>query len=204
MGADNPILSVHDVGAGGVSNAMPELAHSGGVGARFDLRQVPDRRTGHDPAEIWWNEAQERYVLAIPPNADRTISQALCERERCPFAVVGEGHRRRSPDRQRRPFRRSIRLTWTMEALLGKPPRMTRDVTTPAVQLVPSTRMLFELKEAGLPCDAFADRGRQDLPDSIGDRSVGGMTARDQMVGPWQVPVADVAVTADGLPGPPG
>ncbi|GAB1368979.1 hypothetical protein MASR1M42_15300 [Azonexus hydrophilus] len=145
MGKDNPILSVHDVGAGGVSNALPELAHSGGVGAKFDLRKVPTLEPGMSPAEIWSNESQERYVLAIPP-ARIGEFQAMCERERCPFAVVGEatgdGH-----------------LTVTdahfgvnpvdmeMEALLGKPPRMTRDVTSQPSTFVPFDAVSIELKD---------------------------------------------------------
>ncbi|MDR2187454.1 MAG: phosphoribosylformylglycinamidine synthase [Azonexus sp.] len=193
MGADNPILSIHDVGAGGVSNALPELAHGGGVGARFDLRKVPIEEPGMSPAEIWSNEAQERYVLAILP-ARLAEFQALCERERCPFAVVGEatgdGH-----------------LTVTdahfgvnpvdmeMAALLGKPPRMTRDVRSTPPVLAPFDAASVELKEAAyrlMRLPAIADKT---FLITIGDRSVGGMTARDQMVGPWQVPVADVAVT---------
>ncbi|MCK6391187.1 MAG: phosphoribosylformylglycinamidine synthase, partial [Azonexus sp.] len=199
MGANNPILSVHDVGAGGVSNALPELAHSGGVGARFDLRKVPILEPGMSPAEIWSNESQERYVLAIPPNRIAEF-QAMCERERCPFAVVGEatgdGH-----------------LTVTdahfgvnpvdmeMEALLGKPPRMTRDVTSLPPSFVSFDAAGFELKDAAyrlMKLPAIADKT---FLISIGDRSVGGMTARDQMVGPWQVPVADVAVTTMGYQG---
>jgi phosphoribosylformylglycinamidine synthase len=193
MGADNPILSVHDVGAGGVSNALPELAHSGGVGAVFDLRKVPTEEPGMSPAEIWSNESQERYVLAITPNRIAEF-QAMCERERCPFAVVGEatgdGH-----------------LTVTdahfgvnpvdmeMEALLGKPPRMTRDVTHQRNSFVSFDATAIELKDAAyrlMRLPAIADKT---FLISIGDRSVGGMTARDQMVGPWQAPVADVAVT---------
>ncbi len=199
MGKNNPILSVHDVGAGGVSNALPELAHSGGVGARFDLRKVPILEPGMSPAEIWSNESQERYVLAIPPNRIAEF-QAMCERERCPFAVVGEatgdGH-----------------LTVTdahfgvnpvdmeMEALLGKPPRMTRDVTSRPSSFVAFDAVSFELKDAAYRLMKLPTIADKTFLISIGDRSVGGMTARDQMVGPWQVPVADVAVTTMGYQG---
>jgi len=199
LGADNPILSIHDVGAGGVSNALPELAHSGGVGARFELRQVPIEEPGMSPAEIWSNESQERYVLAIPPNRIGEF-QAMCERERCPFAVVGEatgdGH-----------------LTVTdahfgvnpvdmeMEALLGKPPRMTRDVTSQPSSFVPFDAVSIELKDAAYRLMRLPTIADKTFLISIGDRSVGGMTARDQMVGPWQVPVADVAVTTMGYQG---
>ncbi|MBP8195259.1 MAG: phosphoribosylformylglycinamidine synthase, partial [Azonexus sp.] len=184
MGKDNPILSVHDVGAGGVSNALPELAHSGGVGAKFDLRKVPTLEPGMSPAEIWSNESQERYVLAIPPNRIGEF-QAMCERERCPFAVVGEatgdGH-----------------LTVTdahfgvnpvdmeMEALLGKPPRMTRDVTSQPSTFVPFDAVSIELKDAAYRLMRLPTIADKTFLISIGDRSVGGMTARDQMVGPWQ------------------
>jgi phosphoribosylformylglycinamidine synthase len=199
MGKNNPILSVHDVGAGGVSNALPELAHSGGVGAIFDLRKVPTEEPGMSPAEIWSNESQERYVLAIPPNRIAEF-QAMCERERCPFAVVGEatgdGH-----------------LTVTdahfgvnpvdmeMEALLGKPPRMTRDVKHEPETFVSFDATAIELKDAAYRLMRLPTIADKTFLISIGDRSVGGMTARDQMVGPWQVPVADVAVTTMGYQG---
>ena len=199
MGKNNPILSVHDVGAGGVSNALPELAHSGGVGAVFDLRKVPTEEPGMSPAEIWSNESQERYVLAIPPGRIAEF-QAMCERERCPFAVVGEatgdGH-----------------LTVTdahfgvnpvdmeMEALLGKPPRMTRDVAHQPETFVSFDATAIELKDAAYRLMRLPTIADKTFLISIGDRSVGGMTARDQMVGPWQVPVADVAVTTMGYQG---
>ncbi|MBL0351943.1 MAG: phosphoribosylformylglycinamidine synthase [Dechloromonas sp.] len=198
-GDGNPILSVHDVGAGGISNALPELAHSGGVGAIFDLRKVPTEEPGMSPAEIWSNESQERYVLAIPPSRIAEF-QAMCERERCPFAVVGEatgdGH-----------------LTVTdahfgvnpvdmeMEALLGKPPRMTRDVTRQPETYVSFDATAIELKDAAYRLMRLPTIADKTFLISIGDRSVGGMTARDQMVGPWQVPVADVAVTTMGYQG---
>ena len=199
LGANNPILSIHDVGAGGVSNALPELAHSGQVGALFDLRKVPIEEPGMSPAEIWSNESQERYVLAIPPGRVEEF-RAICERERCPFAVVGEatgdGH-----------------LTVTdahfgvnpvdmeMEALLGKPPRMTRDVQHVAPTAVPLDVAALELKDAAYRVLRLPTVADKTFLISIGDRSVGGMTARDQMVGPWQVPVADVAVTTMGYHG---
>jgi phosphoribosylformylglycinamidine synthase len=199
MGSNNPILSIHDVGAGGVSNALPELAHSGGVGAKFDLRKVPIEEPGMSPAEIWSNESQERYVLALPPERLPEF-RALCERERCPFAVVGEatgdGHLTVTDDH----FGVNP-VDMEMEALLGKPPRMTRDV-----QHLPPTYVEFdaaslELKEAAYRLMKLPTIADKTFLISIGDRSVGGMTARDQMVGPWQVPVADVAVTLMGYQG---
>ncbi len=199
MGPNNPILSIHDVGAGGVSNALPELAHSGHVGAVFDLRKVPIEEPGMSPAEIWSNESQERYVLAIPPNRIDEL-RALCERERCPFAVVGtatnDGHLTVTDDH----FGVNP-VDMEMEALLGKPPRMTRDVAHVAAAAVPFDVAALELKEAAhrvLKLPTVADKT---FLITIGDRSVGGMTARDQMVGPWQVPVADVAVTTMGYQG---
>ncbi|MRD73616.1 phosphoribosylformylglycinamidine synthase [Rhodocyclus tenuis] len=192
-GDGNPILSIHDVGAGGLSNALPELAHGGGCGARFELREVHIEEPGMSPAEIWCNESQERYVLAIPPTRLAEF-RALCERERCPFAVVGEATDDGKLVVTDRHFGENP-VDMDMEALLGKPPRMTREVAR-----LPSPGADFalggiELKDAAyrvLRLPAVADKT---FLISIGDRSVGGLTARDQMVGPWQVPVADVAVT---------
>ncbi len=198
-GDGNPILSVHDVGAGGVSNALPELAHSGEVGAKFELREVPILEPGMSPAEIWSNESQERYVLAIPPSRIDEF-RAMCERERCPFAVVGEATGDGHLTVTDRHFNVNP-VDMEMEALLGKPPRMTRDVTTLPPSFVPFEAAGFELKDAAyrlMKLPAIADKT---FLISIGDRSVGGMTARDQMVGPWQVPVADVAVTTMGYQG---
>ncbi|WP_415035570.1 phosphoribosylformylglycinamidine synthase [Azonexus sp.] len=198
-GDGNPILSIHDVGAGGVSNALPELAHSGGVGAKFELRAVPILEPGMSPAEIWSNESQERYVLAIPPSRLAEF-RAFCERERCPFAVVGEATGDGHLTVTDRHFGVNP-VDMEMEALLGKPPRMTRDVTSLPNSFVPFDVASIELKEAAyrlLKLPAIADKT---FLISIGDRSVGGMTARDQMVGPWQVPVADVAVTTMSFQG---
>ena len=196
-GDGNPILSVHDVGAGGLSNALPELAHGAGCGARFELRDVNIEEPGMSPAEIWCNEAQERYVLAIPPSRLPEFT-AFCERERCPFAVVGvatDDNRLTLTDRHfgNRP------VDMDMEALLGKPPRMTRDVVRLPAVTVSLELTRVELEDAAyrvLRLPAVADKT---FLISIGDRTVGGMTARDQMVGPWQVPVADVAVTTMGF-----
>ncbi|MCP5143211.1 MAG: phosphoribosylformylglycinamidine synthase, partial [Gammaproteobacteria bacterium] len=199
MGERNPILSAHDVGAGGLSNAFPELAHGAGCGARFELREIKIEEPGMSPAEIWCNEAQERYVLAIP--ADRLEEfRAICVRERCPFAVVGETTNDGHLTVADRHFGVNP-VDMEMEALLGKPPRMTRDVTHAEQPLIPFDTAIAELKDAAyrvLRLPAVADKT---FLISIGDRSVGGLTARDQMVGPWQVPVADVAVTLMGFTG---
>ncbi|MDQ5882571.1 MAG: phosphoribosylformylglycinamidine synthase, partial [Pseudomonadota bacterium] len=198
-GDGNPILSIHDVGAGGISNALPELAHGAGCGARFELREVKIEEPGMSPAEIWCNEAQERYVMALPPSRLEEFAH-LCERERCPFAVVGQTtaeHRLIVADRH---FANNP-VDMDMDALLGKPPRMTRDVVHLPPVTVTFDPTSVELKDAAyrvLRLPAVADKT---FLISIGDRSVGGLTARDQMVGPWQVPVADVAVTLMGYQG---
>ncbi|MCM8597300.1 MAG: phosphoribosylformylglycinamidine synthase, partial [Candidatus Accumulibacter sp.] len=192
-GDGNPILSIHDVGAGGISNALPELAHGAGSGARFELRAVHIEEPGMSPAEIWCNEAQERYVLAIAPGRLAEFAD-ICERERCPFAVVGE-----TTDDKRlivadRHFA-NLPVDMDIDALLGKPPRMTRSAEHLPPLVVPFDATSVELKEAAyrvLRLPAVADKT---FLISIGDRTVGGLTARDQMVGPWQVPCADVAVT---------
>jgi phosphoribosylformylglycinamidine synthase len=197
LGPLNPILSVHDVGAGGLSNAFPELAHGGGVGAVFDLRKVPSEEPGMSPREIWSNEAQERYVLAIHPDRLPEFS-ALCERERCPFAVVGTAtaeHQLRVED----PHFGNFPVDMSLDALLGKPPKMLRDVQHHTPQLPPLDLSGVTVSEAlmrVLKLPAVADKR---FLITIGDRTVGGLCARDPLVGPWQIPVADVAVTAAGF-----
>ncbi len=195
MGEANPILSIHDVGAGGLSNAFPELAHSGGVGATFDLRKVPNEEPGMTPMQIWSNESQERYVLAIDASRLGDFTR-LCERERCGFAVVGEG---RAGDALvvEDPLLGNTPVDMPLEVLLGKPPRMHRDVKRVPHRL-PALAPAIDLKEACyrvLRSPTVADKT---FLISIGDRTVGGYSVRDQMVGPWQVPVADCAVTAMG------
>jgi phosphoribosylformylglycinamidine synthase len=194
---DNPILSIHDVGAGGLSNALPELVHSAKRGGRFDLRKVPSEEPGMSPLQIWCNEAQERYVLAIARDKlDRFM--AICERERCPFAVVGEatGDGRLVVVDS---LLGNCPVDMELGVLLGKPPRMTRDVAHARRELPPLDTAAMDLREAAyrvLRLPAVADKT---FLIAIGDRTVGGLTARDQMVGPWQVPVADVAVTLMGF-----
>jgi phosphoribosylformylglycinamidine synthase len=199
MGDGNPILSVHDVGAGGLSNALPELAHGAGCGARFELRAAPSEESGMSPREIWCNEAQERYVLAIP--AERLDEfAALCARERCPFAVLGEATTDGRLVVSDRHFGNPA-VDMDMEVLLGKPPRMTRNVATRPVHLAPFDTTDFDLREACLRVLRLPAVASKNFLITIGDRSVGGLTARDQMVGPWQVPVADVAVAAMSFEG---
>ena len=192
-GENNPILSIHDVGAGGLSNAMPELADSAGLGARFELREVEIEEPGMSPREIWSNESQERYVLAIAPTS-LDLFERICARERCPYAVLGEATddgRLLVTDRHfdNRP------VDMAMSVLLGKPPKMTRNVSRRATHLPPFDVTDLELDEACRRVLTMPSVASKNFLITIGDRSVGGMTARDQMVGPWQMPVADVAVT---------
>jgi phosphoribosylformylglycinamidine synthase len=197
LGDANPIRSIHDVGAGGLSNALPELVHSASRGGRFDLRNIPNEEPGMSPLQIWCNEAQERYVLAIAP-ADLGRFQAICERERCPFAVIGEASAGGQLVVSDAAFgNRPVDME--LAVLLGKPPRMTRDVARKRRELPPFETAGIELRVAAyrvLRLPAVADKT---FLITIGDRSVGGLTARDQMVGPWQVPVADVAVSLMGF-----
>jgi phosphoribosylformylglycinamidine synthase len=193
LGPDNPILSIHDVGAGGLSNALPELAHGAGRGARVDLRSVPSEEPGMTPREVWSNEAQERYVLAIAP-ARLEQFKALAERERCPFAVVGIA----TDDGRlevRDPLFGTTPVDMELATLLGKPPRLTRDAARVRPKLRPFGAHGIELAEAArrvLLHPAVADKT---FLVTIGDRTVGGLCARDPMAGPWQVPVADCAAT---------
>ncbi len=233
LGAENPISFIHDVGAGGLSNALPELVNDGGRGGRFNLRNIPNDEPGMTPLEIWCNESQERYVLAIPADRIDTFAK-LCERERCPFAVVGEATEEKrlvveDPHFQNRP------IDMPLEVLLGKPPRMHRveqslqrplvplDLSAlglashrPAPKSAESSASLRPAESRGAETGAtsteqgvrtaLAEATRRVLAHptvadktfliSIGDRTLGGLICRDQMVGPWQVPVADCAVTA--------
>ncbi len=197
MGAGNPILAIHDVGAGGISNAMPELAHDAGCGARFELRAVPSEEPGMSPREIWSNEAQERYVLAIAPERLEEF-RALCARERCPFAVLGQATADNHLTVHDEHFANNA-VDMPMEVLLGKPPRMQRTASHAPTQTTPFVLDDLQLQEAGLRVLRLPGVASKSFLITIGDRSVGGMTARDQMVGPWQVPVADCAVTTLGF-----
>jgi phosphoribosylformylglycinamidine synthase len=192
QGEDNPILFIHDVGAGGLSNAFPELTNDAGRGARFDLRAVPLEESGLAPKEIWCNESQERYVLAIAP-ASLPRFQAFCERERCPFAVVGVATEERqlvvADEGAQSP------VDMPMDVLLGKPPKMHRDVRTVARQSPPMDLNGVDLQKAVIDVLSHPTVASKRFLVTIGDRTVGGLSHRDQMVGPWQVPVADCAVT---------
>jgi phosphoribosylformylglycinamidine synthase len=199
LAADNPILLIHDVGAGGLSNAVPEaIAHSH-RGGRIDLRAVPNDEPGMSPLEIWCNEAQERYVLAIAPAA-MPLFGAICRRERCPYAVIG----RTTDDpvlRVHDPLQGTDPVDMPVAVLLGKPPRMTRDVrrvARPGDRFDGSRTDVVDALWRLLRLPTVADKS---FLVTIGDRTVGGLVCRDQMVGPWQVPVADAAVTLSGFRG---
>jgi len=199
LGEANPIVSIHDVGAGGLSNAMPELVNDAGRGARFELRAIPNDEPGMSPMEIWCNEAQERYVLAIRREEMERFA-AICERERAPFAVIGEataeqqlvlgdGHFDNSP------------IDMPLEVLLGKPPKMLREV-----QHKPFHKRDFDTRKLDVTEAAYRLLRLPTVADksfliTIGDRSVTGLVNRDQMVGPWQVPVADCGVTSASYDG---
>jgi phosphoribosylformylglycinamidine synthase len=192
QGDKNPILFIHDVGAGGLSNAFPELVNDAGRGARFDLNAVPLEESGLAPKEIWCNESQERYVLAIAPESLEQF-KAFCERERCPFAVVGVA----TEERHLTVFDegRESPVEMPMDVLLGKPPKMHRDVKSVERQAVPMDLTGVELERAVIDVLSHPTVASKRFLITIGDRTVGGLSHRDQMVGPWQVPVADCAVT---------
>jgi phosphoribosylformylglycinamidine synthase len=198
-GSDNPILSIHDVGAGGLSNALPELVYDGGSGARFELRRVPNAEPGMSPLELWCNESQERYVLAIAPEHMKDF-EALCVRERCPFAVLGEATDDRHLHVSDEHFGNAP-IDLPLAVLLGKPPRMQRAARRVAVHRTPLDLDTIELGEAARRVLRLPTVGDKTFLVTIGDRTVGGLICRDQMVGPWQVPVADAGVTASSFDG---
>ncbi len=199
MNDQNPIISIHDVGAGGLSNAMPELVNDCERGAIFDLRAIPNDEPGMSPLDIWCNESQERYVLAIS-KANLAGFIAICERERCPYAVIGEATKKKQLVLNDNHFDNTP-IDIPMDVLLGKPPKMLRDVKRVSIKPKAFNHQIINVKEALyriLKLPTVADKS---FLITIGDRSVTGMVTRDQMVGPWQVPVADVAVTSSGFRG---
>ena len=221
LGLGNPILAIHDVGAGGLSNAFPELVNDAGRGARFDLRAIKLEESGLSPKEIWSNESQERYVMAIAPES-LFLFEAFCARERCPFAVIGvatedrqlmvseqplspKGRGSESPNAallllpqgegRGEGLPASVPVHMPMNVLLGKPPKMYRDVKTVAYPIQPIDLTSIDLQKSCIDVLSHPTVSSKRFLITIGDRTVGGMTHRDQMVGPWQVPVADCAVT---------
>lgn len=196
MGDENPIIAIHDVGAGGLSNAMPELADLSGKGATFDLSKVPVEESGMSPLEIWCNESQERYVIALDA-AKIDIFRDFCERERCPFAVLGT-ITEEADLKLTRP-EETPAVDMPMEVLLGKAPRMHRDVAHVETKLSAFKSEGLDLAKAVTDVLRHPTVGSKSFLITIGDRSVGGLVSRDQMVGPWQVPVADCGVTTFGF-----
>ncbi|HCP05460.1 MAG TPA: phosphoribosylformylglycinamidine synthase, partial [Pseudomonas sp.] len=194
LGDKNPIAFIHDVGAGGLSNAFPELVNDGGRGGRFELRNVPNDEPGMSPLEIWSNESQERYVMAVP-NADFERFEAICQRERCPFAVVGEATEEQLLLLNDSHFDNQP-VDMPLSVLLGKPPRMHRSVEREAEQGDDFSANELNLNDAAERVLRLPAVASKQFLITIGDRSITGMVTRDQMVGPWQVPVADCAVTS--------
>ena len=199
QGEESPILFIHDVGAGGLSNALPELVHDASLGGKFELRTVPNDDLGMSPMEIWCNESQERYVMAIDV-AKLEEFKEICERERCPYAVVGEAvdeehlllgdaHFDNNP------------IDMPLPLLFGKPPRMLRDVHNQTFHKPELELDDLDITEAALRVLRLPGVANKNFLITIGDRSITGMVARDQMVGPWQVPVADAAVTISDYDG---
>ncbi|MBI3546142.1 MAG: phosphoribosylformylglycinamidine synthase, partial [Gammaproteobacteria bacterium] len=214
LGEANPIYSIHDVGAGGLSNAVPEIVHGAERGGKFDLRAVPNDQLGMSPMEIWCNEAQERYVLALDPTK-LDMFRALCERERCPYAVIGDAtqaprlvvddsyfaaSQAQAPNAETA-TRLAHPVDMDLAVLLGKPPKMLRDAKHVKLKGERFKTKDIDLKEAVYRVLRLPTVANKNFLITIGDRTVSGLVCRDQMVGPWQVPVADVAVTASGYDG---
>ncbi|RYZ01938.1 MAG: phosphoribosylformylglycinamidine synthase [Myxococcales bacterium] len=196
LGDGNPIVSIHDVGAGGLSNALPELVNDSGRGATFSLRAIPSDEPGMSPLEIWCNEAQERYVLAIGAESLAAF-EAICKRERCPYAVVGTATAERQLKLADVHFGDQP-IDMPLEVLLGKPPKMTRTAQTGEFQPDSLQHSRIDIREALFRVLRLPTVADKTFLITIGDRTVGGLCSRDQMVGPWQVPVADAALTATG------
>jgi len=193
LGEKNPIQFIHDVGAGGLSNALPELVKDGGTGGIFELRSVPNDEPGMSPLAIWCNEAQERYVLAVKEE-DLARFHAICKRERCPYAVVGTATEEKHLRVDDRHFGNAP-VDLPMSLLFGKPPKMTRKFSRQSVVQKPFSGSRIKIREAVTRVLQLPAVASKNFLITIGDRSVTGMVARDQLVGPWQMPVADCAVT---------
>lgn len=212
MGDNNPIRFIHDVGAGGLSNALPELVHDAGYGATFELREIDNADRGMSPMQIWCCEAQERYVMAVSPEGMTTF-KLIADRERCGYSIVGSMQRNAEEEKRlilldRESAEHPKPIDLPMSILFGKPPKISRVVNTRKLDIpafdsslslyIPETTadILNEAIDRVLGLPAV---GSKSFLITIGDRTVGGLTVRDQMVGPWQVPVADVSVTATSL-----
>ncbi len=197
LGDKTPILAIHDVGAGGLSNAFPELVNDGGKGGVFELREVPNAEPRMSPMEIWSNEAQERYVIAVRPSAIEQFKQ-MCKRERAPFAIVGKTTARNHLIVHDKHFRNNP-IDIPLQVILGKPPKMVRSFNASSSKQDPLQFSGVKLSEAAERVLKLPAVGSKGFLITIGDRTVGGLISRDQMVGPWQIPVADLSVTASGF-----
>ena len=197
LGPDNPVLSIHDIGAGGLSNAIPEIVHQSECGAVIRLRDVPNDDPGMSPMELWCNESQERYVMILRADAVEAFER-ICERERCPYALIGELTAKRDLIVTDDEFGNEP-VAMPLDVLFGKPPKMTREASPVHPEPEPWDLEGIELDEAIERVLSFPAVADKSFLINIGDRSVGGKIVRDQMVGPWQVPVADAAVTASGF-----
>ena len=193
LGKDNPIVSIHDIGAGGLSNGLPELVNDSGRGGRFELRNIPNDDNQMSPLEIWCNESQERYVLAIAPSSLDLFSD-ICTRERAPFAVLGESTKEQELVLSDSLFDNNP-IQMPMSVLLGNPPKTSIDARTPVDHLNALDASDIKLDEAINRILQLPTVASKNFLITIGDRSVTGMVARDQFVGPWQVPVADCAIS---------
>ena len=197
MANNTPIISIHDVGAGGLSNAVPEIIHDCDLGGRFELRDILCADSSLSPMQIWCNESQERYVIAL--HADRLQEfKQLCERERCLYAHIGEATAEQQLVLNDRLYNNQP-IDLPMSLLFGKPPKMERQVAHVVAKVAPYQADVFDLKQAAYDVLRYPAVADKSFLIHIGDRSVTGLVARDQMVGPWQIPVADVAVTASGF-----
>jgi len=197
LGKQNPIAFIQDVGAGGLSNAFPELVADGGRGGQFELRDIPNDEPGMPPLAVWCNESQERYVLAVTPdNLDRFI--ALCERERCPYAVIGTATDDRQLTVSDKHFENNA-VDMPLDVLLGKPPKMSREFNRIEFEKDGFSTRGIDVSDAVERVMHLPSVASKSFLITIGDRSITGMVARDQMVGPWQIPVADAAVTTSGF-----
>ncbi|PCJ18523.1 MAG: phosphoribosylformylglycinamidine synthase [SAR86 cluster bacterium] len=194
LGDNNPIAFIHDVGAGGLSNALPELVKDGGRGGVFQLRDIPNAEKQMSPLEIWCNESQERYVIAVN-DQNLECFDAICQRERCPYAVVGETTEEKQIRLDDSHFDNSP-IDLPMDVLFGKPPKMHRNVSSGSIAATVLDTTDIKLSEAVERVLALPSVASKSFLITIGDRTITGLVSRDQMVGPWQVPVADAAVTA--------
>ncbi|MDG2364973.1 MAG: phosphoribosylformylglycinamidine synthase [Methylococcaceae bacterium] len=197
LGDESPIVSIHDVGAGGLSNAVPEIIHDCDRGGRFELRKILNADQGMSPMQIWCNEAQERYILAIMPES-LPLFESFCQKEKCLYAVIGEAIEEEQLQLTDNLLHKDA-VDLPMSLLFGKAPKMHRDVKRLSPSVQPFDRSEVSLSEAIQRVLSFPAVADKSFLITIGDRSVTGLVVRDQMVGPWQVPVADVAVTASGF-----